>query len=160
MFRSLCSSSIRAATPPVRTRLLPRSAVFARTIVTKRYTKEHEWISYDSETKLGTISITDYAQKQLGDVVFIELPAAGTEVEAGGHLGAVESVKAASDIYAPVSGTIKELNSVLEGKPSLLNSAPETEGWICKIQLSDPSQIEGLLTEEDYKKFCEKEGSS
>ncbi|KAG8715489.1 hypothetical protein FRC11_003795 [Ceratobasidium sp. 423] len=160
MFRSLCFSSARVATPLVRPRALPRSALLARTIVTKRYTKEHEWISYDSETKLGTISITDYAQKQLGDVVFVELPQPGTKVEAGGPLGAIESVKAASDIYAPVAGTVKELNSELEGQPSLLNSAPETEGWLCKIELSDPSQIEKLLTEEDYTKFCETQESS
>ncbi|KAH7344632.1 glycine cleavage H-protein-domain-containing protein [Rhizoctonia solani] len=160
MFRSLCSSSVHAARPLVRPRALPRSALIARTIVTKRYTKDHEWISYDSDTKLGTISITDYAQAQLGDVVFVELPTAGTKVEAGGHLGAVESVKAASDIYAPVSGTVKELNSTLEGKPSLLNSAPETEGWLCKIELSDPSEIEGLLKEEEYAKFCETGGSA
>ncbi|CAE6434105.1 unnamed protein product [Rhizoctonia solani] len=160
MFRSLYSSSVRAATPLVRTRVSPRSALFARTIVTKRYTKEHEWISYDSETKLGTISITDYAQSQLGDVVFVELQPKGTQVKAGDPIGAVESVKAASDIYAPVTGTIKELNSTLEGKPSLLNSAPETEGWLCKIELSDPSQIEGLLKEDEYTKFCENETSS
>ncbi|CAE6518550.1 unnamed protein product [Rhizoctonia solani] len=126
----------------------------------KRYTKDHESISYDSDSKLGTISITDYAQKQLGDVVFVELPNAGTKVEAGGHLGAVESVKAASDIYAPVSGTVKELNSALQGKPALLNTAPETEGWLCKIELSDPSEIEGLLEKEEYIKFCETGGSA
>ncbi|CAE6531796.1 unnamed protein product [Rhizoctonia solani] len=157
MFRSLCSSSVRVATPLVRPRVLLRSALFARTIVTKRYTKEHEWISYDSETKLGTISITEYAQSQLGDVVFVELHPGGTQVKVGDTIGAVESVKAASDIYAPVSGTIKELNPALEGKPSLLNSAPETEGWLCKIELSDPSQIEKLLKEEEYTKFCEGE---
>ncbi|KEP53672.1 glycine cleavage system H protein [Rhizoctonia solani 123E] len=159
MFRSLYSS-VRVASPLLRTHVSPRSALFARTIVTKRYTKEHEWISYDSETKLGTISITDYAQRQLGDVVFVELHPKGTKVEAGDSIGAVESVKAASDIYAPVTGTIKELNSTLEGKPSLLNSSPETDGWLCKIELSDPSQIEGLLKEDEYTKFCENETSS
>ncbi|EUC65322.1 glycine cleavage system H protein [Rhizoctonia solani AG-3 Rhs1AP] len=159
MFRSLYSS-VRVASPLLRTHVSPRPALFARTIVTKRYTKEHEWISYDSETKLGTISITDYAQRQLGDVVFVELHPKGTKVEAGDSIGAVESVKAASDIYAPVTGTIKELNSTLEGKPSLLNSSPETEGWLCKIELSDPSQIEGLLKEDEYTKFCENETSS
>ncbi|CAE7146863.1 unnamed protein product [Rhizoctonia solani] len=140
MFRSLCSS-VRVTTPLVRPRVLPRSTLFARTIVTKRYTKDHEWISYDSETKIGTISITDYAQRQLGDVVFVEIQPEGTSVEAGGSLGAVESVKAASDIYAPVSGTVKELNSALQESPSLLNNAPENEGWLCKIELSDPSQV-------------------
>lgn len=159
MFRSLYSSSVRAATPLVRPCVLSRSTLLTRTIVTKRYTKAHETISYDSDTKLGTVSITDYAQKQLGDVVFVELQAVGTKLEAGEPLGAVESVKAASDIYAPVSGTVKELNSVLEGSPSLLNTAPETEGWLCKIELSDPSQVEGLLDEKAYVEFCQKEGS-
>ncbi|KAF8741912.1 hypothetical protein RHS02_03702, partial [Rhizoctonia solani] len=157
MYRAIYASSFRA-TSLVRPHIIPRSALFARTIVTKRYTKDHEWISYDSETKIGTISITKYAQSQLGDVVFVELASKGTTVEIGDSLGAVESVKAASDIYAPVSGTIKELNSALEGKPSLLNESPESEGWLCKIEVSDPSEIEKLYTEEQYKKFCQ-EGS-
>ncbi|CEL58068.1 Putative glycine cleavage system H protein, mitochondrial OS=Schizosaccharomyces pombe (strain 972 / ATCC 24843) GN=gcv3 PE=1 SV=1 [Rhizoctonia solani AG-1 IB] len=153
MFRSLYSTSVRAAAL-AQPRVVPRSTPLARTIVTKRYTKEHEWISYDSDTKLGTISITEYAQQQLGDVVFVELPKEGSQVKTGDQLGAVESVKAASDIYAPVSGTVKELNPALEQKPSLLNTAPESEGWLCKIELSDPSEIETLYTEEQYAKFC------
>ncbi|KAF8760964.1 Glycine cleavage system H protein [Rhizoctonia solani] len=175
MYRAIYASPFRA-TSLVRPHIIPRSTVFARTIVTKRYTKDHEWISYDSETKIGTISITKYAQSQLGDVVFVELASKGTTVEIGDSLGAVESVKAASDIYAPASGTIKELNSALEGKPSLLNESQRAKvgtnsfgdsgtlvdihvaGWLCKIEVSDPSEIEKLYTEEQYKKFCQ-EGS-
>ncbi|KAG9101129.1 hypothetical protein FS749_010078 [Ceratobasidium sp. UAMH 11750] len=155
MFRSLCSSSLRAGSPLVRTRVVPRSPLFARTVVTKRFTKDHEWVSYDSDTKIGTVSITDYAQKQLGDVVFIELPAVGSKVEFGEPIGAVESVKAASDICAPVSGTVKEVNPAVGEKPSLLNSSPEDKGWLCKIEVSDPAEVEELLSPEDYAKYCE-----
>jgi len=139
----------------VRTRALQRSALFSRTLVTKRFTNDHEWISYDSDTKLGTVSITDYAQKQLGDVVFIELPPVGSAVKFGEPMGSVESVKAASDICAPVSGVVKEMNPALADKPALLNSSPEDQGWLCKIELSDASEMENLLSPEAYEKFCE-----
>ncbi|KAG9106554.1 hypothetical protein FRC07_008792, partial [Ceratobasidium sp. 392] len=121
----------------------------------KRFTKDHEWVSYDSDTKLGTVSITDYAQKQLGDVVFVELPAVGSEVAFGEPMGAVESVKAASDICAPVSGTIKEVNPAVGEKPALLNTSPEDQGWLCKVEVSDPSELDQLLSAEDYTKYCE-----
>jgi glycine cleavage system H protein len=124
---------------------------FSRAIVTKRYTVEHESVSFDDSTGLGTISITDHAQSSLGDVVFVELPALGTQVSKGDQIGAVESVKAASDIYAPVSGTIQEINETLSSEPGLLNKSPEDRGWLCKIKLSDPSEVEGLLTEQAYK---------
>ncbi|KAG9098845.1 hypothetical protein FRC06_005904 [Ceratobasidium sp. 370] len=155
MFRSLCSSSLRAGSPLVRARVAPLSSFFARTVVTKRFTKDHEWVSYDSDTKIGTVSITDYAQKQLGDVVFIELPAVGSKVGFGEPIGAVESVKAASDICAPVSGTVKEVNPAVGEKPSLLNSSPEDEGWLCKIEVSNPAEVDELLSAEDYAKYCE-----
>ncbi|KAG8748534.1 hypothetical protein FRC10_003668 [Ceratobasidium sp. 414] len=121
----------------------------------KRFTKDHEWVSYDSDTKIGTVSITDHAQKQLGDVVFIELPAVGSKVEFGEPMGAVESVKAASDICAPMSGTVKEVNPAIGEKPSLLNSSPEDQGWLCKIEVSDPTEVDKLLSVEDYVKYCE-----
>ncbi|KAG9083987.1 hypothetical protein FRC07_013773 [Ceratobasidium sp. 392] len=146
MLRSLYSSSLRAASP-----LLTETSA-------KRFTRDHEWVSYDSDTKLGTVSITDYAQKQLGDVVFVELPAVGSEVAFGEPMGAVESVKAASDICAPVSGTIKEVNPAVGEKPALLNTSPEDKGkwcWLCKVQVSDPSELDQLLSAEDYTKFCE-----
>jgi len=155
MFRALYSSSFRAASPIVRAQAPQRSALFFRTIVTKRFTEDHEWISYDSDSKLGTVSITDYAQKQLGDVVFVELPPVGSSVTFGEPMGAVESVKAASDICAPASGIVKEVNPELAEKPALLNSSPEDKGWLCKIEVSDASEIEKLLTAEDYAKFCE-----
>ncbi|KAF8609447.1 hypothetical protein BDV93DRAFT_144275 [Ceratobasidium sp. AG-I] len=155
MFRTLYSSSLRAASPITRTQTLQRTSLLSRTLVTKRFTKDHEWISYDSDSKLGTISITDYAQKQLGDVVFVELPSVGSTVTSGEAMGAVESVKAASDICAPASGVVKEVNPALADKPALLNSSPEDKGWLCKIEVSDASEIENLLTAEAYAKFCE-----
>ncbi|KAF9460830.1 single hybrid motif-containing protein [Collybia nuda] len=128
----------------------PRSQFF-RTIVTKRYTAEHETVIFDDSTGIGTISITDHAQSVLGDVVFVELPSLGTEVAKGEQIGAVESVKAASDIYAPVSGIVQEINEELGSQPSLLNKSAEDKGWLCKIKLSDPSEMDSLLTEDGYK---------
>jgi len=128
-----------------------RSSPLFRTLITKRYTEEHETVSYDDETGLGTITITEHAQLSLGDVVFVELPALETRVAQGDQIGAVESVKAASDIYAPVSGVVKEVNEKLNEQPGLLNKYPEDAGWLCKIQLSDPAEIEGLLSAEAYR---------
>jgi len=126
-----------------------------RSIVTKRYTEEHEAVTFDDETGLGVVSITDHAQESLGDVVFVELPAVGSKVLKGSQIGAVESVKAASDIYAPVSGTVTEVNEVLNSEPGLLNRSPEDKGWLCKIKLSDPEEMVNLLTLEKYKESYE-----
>ena len=117
------------------------------------FTQEHEWISVEGDT--ATVGITDFAQAQLGDIVFVEVPAAGTQVEKGKEAAVVESVKAASDVYAPVSGEVTEPNGALEGDPSLVNSAPEGEGWFFKIRLSDPSQLEGLMDRGAYQAFCD-----
>ena len=117
------------------------------------FTQEHEWISVEGDT--ATVGITDFAQAQLGDIVFVEVPAAGTQVEKGKEAAVVESVKAASDVYAPVSGEVTEPNGALEGDPSLVNSAPEGEGWFFKIRLSDPSQLEGLMDRAAYQAFCD-----
>ena len=117
------------------------------------FTQEHEWISVEADT--ATVGITDFAQAQLGDIVFVEVPAAGTQVEKGKEAAVVESVKAASDVYAPVSGEVTEPNGALEGDPSLVNSAPEGEGWFFKIRLSDPSQLEGLMDRAAYQAFCD-----
>ncbi|KAG2350440.1 hypothetical protein BDR05DRAFT_869564 [Suillus weaverae] len=122
-----------------------------RTIVTKKYTEEHEVVAFDDETGLGAVSITDHAQESLGDVVFVELPAVGSKVLKGDQIGAVESVKAASDIYAPVSGIVTEVNEVLNSEPGLLNRSPEDKGWLCKIKLSAPEEMNELLTLESYK---------
>ncbi|KAJ7597110.1 glycine cleavage H-protein-domain-containing protein [Mycena floridula] len=140
----------RAAFSPYR-----GSPLLVRTLITQRYTKEHETVIFDDTTGLGTIAITDHAQNSLGDVVFVELPQLGTKVAQNDAIGAVESVKAASDIYAPVSGTVEEINQTLSSEPSLLNKSPEDKGWLCKLKLDDPTQLEGLLTKEQYEKFAE-----
>jgi len=121
--------------------------------MTTYYTDEHEWISVEGGT--ATVGITDYAQAQLGDIVFVELPALGANVAKGGEAAVVESVKAASDVFAPVTGTVSEVNSALEEDPALVNSAPETGGWFFKLALADPSELEGLMDAAEYKKFCD-----
>ena len=117
------------------------------------FTRDHEWIDVDGD--IATVGITDYAQGQLGDVVFVELPEAGRTVVAGKEAAVVESVKAASEVYAPVSGTVTEANAALEATPDLVNSAPEGEGWFFRLKLSDPAQLEGLLDAAAYKAFTE-----
>ena len=111
------------------------------------YTEEHEWIRTDGDAadSVATVGITDFAQNQLGDIVFVEVPEAGRQVAKGGDAAVVESVKAASDVYAPVSGEVVEGNAALADDPSLVNSDPEGEGWFFKIRLSDPSELEGLM---------------
>lgn len=116
-----------------------------------RYTKDHEWIKLDGD--IGTIGITDYAQGELGDVVYLELPAAGTKVEQGKSFGTIEAVKAVSDLYAPVSGEIKEVNSKLPDEPELVNQQPYEGGWMVKIKISDASQINSLLDSTGYKQL-------
>jgi glycine cleavage system H protein len=117
------------------------------------YTQEHEWIRLDGDT--ATVGITDFAQGQLGDVVFVEVPEAGRQVTKGGEAAVVESVKAASDVYAPVSGEVTEGNQALGDDPSLVNSDPEGEGWFFRLTLSDQSELEGLMDADAYKSFCE-----
>ena len=117
------------------------------------FTDEHEWISVEGGT--ATVGITDYAQAQLGDIVFVELPALGGNVTKGGEAAVVESVKAASDVFAPVTGTVSAINAALEEDPALVNSAPESDGWFFKLALADPSELEGLMDAAAYKAFCE-----
>lgn len=117
------------------------------------YTEEHEWI--DVAGDVATVGITDYAQGQLGDIVFVELPAVGTAVEKGKDAAVVESVKAASDVYAPINGEVTEINGALEEDPSLVNSAPEGEGWFFKMTIADAGQLDGLMDEAGYKAFVE-----
>ena len=119
--------------------------------MTMYFTQDHEWISVEGDS--ATVGITDYAQAQLGDVVFVEVPPAGTEVAKGKEAAVVESVKAASDVYAPVSGTVTEANSELEADPSLVNTSPEASGWFFKLTLSNPAELEGLMDETGYKAF-------
>ena len=117
------------------------------------FTEEHEWIEVDGDT--ATVGITDYAQGQLGDIVFVEVPSEGTEVEKGGDAAVVESVKAASDVYSPVTGTVTEGNAALEDDPALVNTAPEGEGWFFKLTIGDKGELDGLMDEAKYKEFCE-----
>ncbi len=108
-----------------------------------RYTKDHEWIRVDGDT--ATIGITNYAQEQLGDVVFVELPAIGKAVTKGGEAAVVESVKAANEVYAPVSGEVVEVNKALESDPALVNRGAEGEGWFMKVTLKDKSELDDLM---------------
>jgi glycine cleavage system H protein len=113
-----------------------------------RYTQDHEWISEEGGT--ATIGITDFAQGELGDIVFLELPAVGATFEAGAECGTIEAVKTVAQIFAPVSGTISEVNTALENDASLVNRDPYGEGWMIKIKMSDASQYDALLSGDDY----------
>jgi glycine cleavage system H protein len=116
--------------------------------MTTRFTKDHEYIRV--EGNIGTVGITPYAQEQLGDIVYVELPAVGKLLAQGDEAAVVESVKAASEIYAPVAGTVTEINQNLSGDPGLINSAADTDGWIYRVAIADPSQLEGLLDAAAY----------
>ena len=124
-----------------------------------RYTKEHEWIKVDGTT--GTIGITDYAQHELGDVVFVELPATGTQVSAGKVFGTVESVKAVSEIFSPVSGEVTETNATLSTTPEAVNTDPHGAAWLIKVKLANPGEVSGLMDAAAYQAFVsEKEHSA
>ncbi len=114
-----------------------------------RYTKDHEWIRLEGDTAI--VGITHFAAEQLGDVVFVELPEIGKKVTKGGEMAVVESVKAASEVYAPVNGEVVEVNSELESTPQTVNEAPDGAGWFVKLKLSDASQLDGLMDEAAYK---------
>ena len=116
-----------------------------------RYTREHEWVRVEGNT--GTIGITDHAQQELGDIVFVDLPKTGTRVEQGGTLGSVESVKAVSDVYAPVSGEVIEINQALATAPEKLNADPHGEAWLVKMRLSATKELERLLSAADYQAY-------
>jgi glycine cleavage system H protein len=119
--------------------------------MTTKFTKDHEWVRLEGD--VAVCGITDYAQVQLGDVVFVEVPAVGRVVAKGGDAAVVESVKAASDVYAPVSGEVVEANEALAADPSLVNNTPETDGWFFKLKLSNPSELDGLMDDAAYKDF-------
>jgi len=116
-----------------------------------KYTKDHEYIRMDGDVAI--VGISDYAQSQLGDVVFVELPKLGKTLSKGDEAAVVESVKAASEVYAPVSGEVAEINSALEAQPGAINEDPEGSGWFMKVKLSDPSELAGLMSEADYKAY-------
>ncbi|MEL6237773.1 MAG: glycine cleavage system protein GcvH [Pseudomonadota bacterium] len=117
------------------------------------FTDEHEWIEVEDDS--ATVGITDYAQEQLGDIVFVELPDVGTDLDKGGDAAVVESVKAASDVYAPITGEVTEINDTLEEEPALVNSSPEEDGWFFRMSIADASELEGLMDEAAYKEFVD-----
>jgi glycine cleavage system H protein len=116
-----------------------------------RYTKDHEWISLDGD--VGTVGITKYAQEQLGDIVFVELPAIGKAITKGGEAAVVESVKAASDVYAPISGDVVAVNDALADAPATVNEDAEGKGWFMKVKLKNPKELDELMSAEQYQDF-------
>ncbi|XP_006656352.1 glycine cleavage system H protein 2, mitochondrial-like isoform X2 [Oryza brachyantha] len=129
---------------------------FSTVLKDLKYADTHEWVKVEGDS--ATIGITDHAQDHLGDVVYVELPEVGATVSQGKNFGAVESVKATSDINAPVSGEILQVNDELSEKPGFVNGSPYEKGWIIKVKISDPSELNSLMDDEKYKKFCEEEG--
>ena len=123
---------------------------------TLRFTKDHEWIRQDGDT--AVIGITDYAQQQLGDIVYVELPAVGSTVEAGKEAAVVESAKAASEVYAPVSGEVVAVNDAIAGDPAKVNADPMGEGWFLAVKLADPRALDGLMDEAAYAAFVAEQG--
>ena len=117
----------------------------------RRYTRSHEWIRVDG--KIGTVGISDHAQKEVTDVVYVEMAKVGKVVKAGEEATSIESVKAAFSIYAPVSGTITKVNNALEGDPGLINRSPQEEGWIFALELTNPADVNALMTEAQYQEF-------
>jgi len=121
--------------------------------MTTRYTRDHEWIRLDGD--VAVIGITDYAQEQLGDIVYVELPEAGKTIEKGGEFCVVESVKAASEVFAPISGEVTAVNSALGDQPGAVNESPEGTGWLIKIRPADKAEIDGLMDAAAYQAFLE-----
>ena len=119
--------------------------------MSRYFTEDHEWV--DVEGEIATVGITEYAQEQLGDIVFVELPAEGATFDKGDDAAVVESVKAASDVYSPVSGEVVEANGALEDEPALVNSDAEEDGWFFKLRLTDASELDSLMNEAAYAKF-------
>lgn len=126
-----------------------------KTPADNKYAKSHEYVNVEGD--VGTIGISDYAQKELGDVVFVELPQVGTQIEANEELGSIESVKAVSELFAPVSGEVIEVNEALTEKPELVNTDPWGDGWMIKVKLSNPDDLEELMSAEEYEEYVEKE---
>ena len=117
----------------------------------KKYTRDHEWVEVAGE--VATVGISFYAAKELGDITFIELPEIGAAMSQGDILGAVESVKAASDIYSPIGGSVSEVNSGLEDRPEIVNASPEEQGWICKLEDVNPDELDHLMSDAEYEEF-------
>lgn len=121
-----------------------------------RFTRDHEWVRLEGD--IAVVGITDYAQSQLGDVVYVELPEIGRQVEKGKEAAIVESVKAASEVYAPISGEVVEVNEAIAADPAKVNADPLGEGWFFKLRLADPAALDGLLDEDAYRRFVEEQG--
>ena len=121
------------------------------------YAKSHEYVHLEGST--ATVGITEYAQKELGDVVFVELPQVGTELEAGDELGSIESVKAVSELFSPVSGEVIEVNEALADNPALVNTDPWGDGWMVRIKVSDATEVDELMSAEEYEEYIEKESA-
>ncbi|HEM56337.1 MAG TPA: glycine cleavage system protein GcvH [Thermodesulfobium narugense] len=119
--------------------------------MSRYYSKDHEWLEIDNN--VGIVGITDYAQHQLGDITYVELPEVGTEIKQFSIFCTIESVKAASDVYAPVSGKIIEVNNRLENEPEIINKSPEEEGWIVKVEISDTSELKNLMDKASYENY-------
>lgn len=117
-----------------------------------RYTEDHEWVRYDEDAGVATVGITDYAQGELGDIVFLELPDTGTEVSEHDSCGTIEAVKAVAELYAPVSGEVTESNADLDEEPETVNRDPYGDGWMIRIEMSDPSELDDLLDADGYEK--------
>jgi len=120
-----------------------------------RYAKSHEYVHVEGD--IGTIGITDYAQKELGDVVFVELPQVGTQIEAANEMGSIESVKAVSDLFAPVTGEVVEVNDKLSDNPELVNTDPYIDGWMIRVRLSDPTEVDELMDAVEYEEWIQTE---
>ena len=121
-----------------------------------RYAKSHEYV-HPEANDVAVIGITDYAQKELGDVVFVELPQVGTELEMGDEFGSIESVKAVSELFSPVTGEVIEVNDALRDKPELVNTDPHGDGWMMKMRLTTPEEVDDMMTAEEYEEYVEKE---
>ncbi|XP_021893604.1 glycine cleavage system H protein 1, mitochondrial [Carica papaya] len=134
------------------------SRCFSTVLEGLKYAASHEWVKH--EGSVATIGITHHAQEHLGEVVFVELPETGTSVSKGSSFGAVESVKATSDVNSPVSGEVVEVNQTLTGSPALINSSPYEEGWMIKVKPNNPSELESLMDSKAYTKFCEEEDAA
>ncbi len=120
-----------------------------------KYTEEHEWADYDEANGVATIGITDFAQSELGDIVFVELPEVDDEISAGDTIGTIEAVKTVADVYAPLSGTVTEINESLDESPEVINEDPYKTGWIIKIKLSDAAELDKLLSADKYKELID-----
>jgi glycine cleavage system H protein len=127
----------------------------ANTPEDNRYARSHEYVHVEGD--IGTIGITDYAQKELGDVVFVELPQVGSQLEMGDELGSIESVKAVSELFSPVGGEVVEVNEALADKPELVNTDPWGDGWMIRIRLADATEVDELMSAEEYEEFVQKE---